>query len=128
MIRVGLTIFYKLQSVKPKPQTSTKTQISNLIDPARIGLVIGNWDFFGIWSLGFMVSRINARVWFGRNDPSKAGRMEFRSYSKQIRLLVVRSQTIAAARAPALAPLGAPSMKDTTTGKRLLSSQMSILQ
>jgi hypothetical protein len=56
--------------------------------------------------------------------------MEFRSYSKQIRLLVVKPQTIAAARTPdsARASPTVESMKDTTTAEQLLSSQMSILQ
>ena len=52
------------------------------------------------------------------------------NFHANARLLVVRTQTIAAARTPdsAHASPTAESMKDTTTAEQLLSSQMSILQ
>jgi hypothetical protein len=52
------------------------------------------------------------------------------NFHANARLLVVRPQTIAAARTPDSAPASptAESMKDTTTAEQLLSSQMSILQ
>src|SRR5437763_6513124 len=58
MMRAGLATSQKFQIRNPKSQGNSKPQISNPLGKTLSALVIENWSFFRIWSLGFGTSAL----------------------------------------------------------------------